>query len=163
MEREKKERGGGNRQSERKLEDDRRSWRTVKEQRVGKQRKAWRELKGLDGSPLGGKVGEIHQRPEKKRTTAWTPYLHRSSSNRSSDRHPTLDDHVTAGRCHGNCYRGGEEGGNNGKREEPWSVVSVDDGSGAAVIGSSVVGDGRSDVSALPRSPVVPLEAVVVA
>ena len=66
MEREKKERVGGNRESERKLEDDRRSWRTVKEQRVGKHRKAWRELKGLDGGPLGGKVGDIHQRPERR-------------------------------------------------------------------------------------------------
>ena len=161
MEREKKEKVGGNRK--RKLGGDRRSWRTVQEQRVGKHRKAWRELKGLAKGGPRGESGRDSSETRVKRMTAWSPYLHRSSSNRSGDRHPTLDDHVTAGRCHSNCYWGGEEGGNKGKREEPWSVVSVDDGGGTAVIGSSVVGGGRSDVSALPRSPVVPLEAVVVA
>lgn len=90
-------------------------------------------------------------------------YLCCCRSHGSCSRDASLDRYVTARCCHGNCSRGGEEGRDHREGKKPWTVVAIDNGRGTAMVGSSIVEDRRTDVSALPRCPVVPLEAVVVA
>lgn len=90
-------------------------------------------------------------------------YLGRRRSHGSRSRDASLDREVTAGCCHGNCDRGGKEGGDDWEGKEPRTVVAIDNSRGTAVVGSSVVEAGRTDVSSLPGSAVVPLVAVVVA
>lgn len=91
------------------------------------------------------------------------PYLGWSRRHRSCCRDASLDCDVTAWRCHGNCDRCWEEGRYDWEGKEPWTVVAIDNGRGTAMIGSPIVEACRTDVSPLPRPPVVPLKAVVVA
>lgn len=66
-------------------------------------------------------------------------YLGRRRSHRSCCRDASLDRYVAARCCHGNCDRGGEEGGDDWEGKEPRTVVAIDNGRGTAMIGSSVV------------------------
>lgn len=75
----------------------------------------------------------------------------------------SLGGDVAAGRGGDGDGRGGQQRGDDGQRQESRPVVAVDHGGGTAVIGSPVVEARGPDVPPLPGTPVVPLEAVVVA
>lgn len=119
-------------------------------------------VKPLRGKKLDGGWRKVSRRPF-ARGGGGGSYLGRRRSRRSCSRDAALDRYVATRCCHGNCDRGGQEGGDDREGKEPRAVVAIGNGRGAAVIGSTVVEAGRTNVSALPGCPVVPLEAVVVA
>lgn len=157
------------------------NWKTAREKEAGKPQKrgeSWRLCPAGESSQIKKLTqAETKEREETQRglrddlegsrclgrPLGRGSYLGRRRSHRSRRRDASLDRYVAARCCHGNCNRGGEEGGDDWEGKEPRTVVAVDDGRGTAVIGSSIVDARGTDVSPLPGSPVVPLKAVVVA